>query len=758
MIDVPDMGAGLSDLGDALFRIGEAELDKEQAAEAADVEIAVANEISALLYDPEAGYLNTRRSNAVKGYDGFSEAIAKVKDKHFKDLPSGVATRVDAAVESRLMRAREQAGVHLADERTAWHDESASALVDLAQRETITNAYSDAEVQEGLAMMSSNLEALAVQKGWSKEQFVLELDKRTADVYRHVVLSRAVDDPVAALAYARTHEDDLGPYMADIERTLEPMAKERIGRSTVARWFNGTQPVTLTGKKNETFVAADGMNPDIDGIAPEVLGMFSNLQGEFGETLKINSGHRDEARNEAAGGAKGSQHIHGKAIDIDVSGMRTEDRIRLIETASALGFTGIGVYDNAIHIDTGPRRVWGPRRGKKPGETIDGSIPNWAFATMQGHMAGKPSVQGMYDAALKIPDEDVQRAALAEIETRTAIQGKQKQLAQQQAQDDLWAKVSAGEDPTKIPGVAQAVGFQFYRAMETYHRNRAKGVNVVTNFAVYRDLLIMMNERPEEFYDTQLTNLNAYVNDISLSDLKTLQEVQAAGPKTSAEMAYSTKLAPAEPVWEGMGYVDGKPGTDQAKAYAQMEVMYQRGVDEFIAREKRNPSQPEMRMIALDAAMGSQYFTSGQHGPILDKVKVSTLAAAAKNHTNVAFGTGASRDDVGLLEFSKAHMAAAEQWTAAMGREPSSAEQTTIAENIIEKFTIKGSGAWYEWSDDEIRVYELTNEAMATIVKNGYTLVDEDGDEYEITDPAALLRRARTGIVDLSNLGFRKIN
>jgi len=54
----------------------------------------------------------------------------------------------------------------------------------------------------------------------------------------------------------------------------------------------------------------------------------------------------------------------------------------LIKYASALGYKGIGVYANSIHLDMGSRRYWGPNyRGN--------SLPGWARRAIRSHMSGR---------------------------------------------------------------------------------------------------------------------------------------------------------------------------------------------------------------------------------------------------------------------------------------------------------------------------------------------------------------------------------
>ncbi|MER8967726.1 D-Ala-D-Ala carboxypeptidase family metallohydrolase [Mesorhizobium sp. M0808] len=133
--------------------------------------------------------------------------------------------------------------------------------------------------------------------------------------------------------------------------------------------------------EEKSFTIASG-SADVAHVRPEVLDRFQQLQDAFGAQLPINSGFRDPERNAAAGGAKRSQHMDGNALDIDVRGMPIADRVRLIETASAAGFTGIGVYNNAIHIDLGARRYWGPSHSAE-------SLPSWAADVIGRHMGGQ---------------------------------------------------------------------------------------------------------------------------------------------------------------------------------------------------------------------------------------------------------------------------------------------------------------------------------------------------------------------------------
>ncbi len=128
------------------------------------------------------------------------------------------------------------------------------------------------------------------------------------------------------------------------------------------------------------LVAGEGV--DFTTTDSAVLAQFENLQSRFGMALPIISAARDPKHNAEVGGADKSEHLNKRALDIDVSALSEEQRVKLIEMASAMGFTGIGVYKNSLHLDTGALRAWGPDHHRE-------SVPGWAEETIAAHTSGK---------------------------------------------------------------------------------------------------------------------------------------------------------------------------------------------------------------------------------------------------------------------------------------------------------------------------------------------------------------------------------
>ena len=114
-------------------------------------------------------------------------------------------------------------------------------------------------------------------------------------------------------------------------------------------------------------------------IDPVVLGKLLRICEQTGQSYVINSGYRSPVKNKKVGGAKLSQHMTGKAIDVRVKGSY-EDRAEFVVAASRAGFTGVGVYSSFIHLDIRDHRVsWvgGERNTPSDYPVPDSQLSKW---------------------------------------------------------------------------------------------------------------------------------------------------------------------------------------------------------------------------------------------------------------------------------------------------------------------------------------------------------------------------------------------
>jgi len=185
---------------------------------------------------------------------------------------------------------------------------------------------------------------------------------------------------------------------------------------TLTRDTFSSQHYTWNDFKNDGVYGGDGQ---LDADAVKSL---DDLTTKFGRKLTINSASRSPGYNAGVSFSKSSQHSHGDAFDIDVSGMSDTEKERLVGEAIKLGFRGIGAYDNgSIHLDTrktsgkgpGGLAVWynandaytnGPewfRRavdgnaGSSPAPAV--SSPQWAAGSVQDKVYRAAKDTGVLD-------------------------------------------------------------------------------------------------------------------------------------------------------------------------------------------------------------------------------------------------------------------------------------------------------------------------------------------------------------------------
>jgi uncharacterized protein YcbK (DUF882 family) len=95
-------------------------------------------------------------------------------------------------------------------------------------------------------------------------------------------------------------------------------------------------------------------------INEEFIEKLEHLRFSTGRPIIINSGYRCQEHNKMVGGRKTSQHILGRAADINTAGLTSEQLYLFIATALQIGFTGVGIGRNYIHIDNREkgRKLW----------------------------------------------------------------------------------------------------------------------------------------------------------------------------------------------------------------------------------------------------------------------------------------------------------------------------------------------------------------------------------------------------------------
>ena len=94
--------------------------------------------------------------------------------------------------------------------------------------------------------------------------------------------------------------------------------------------------------------------------ARELAAAFEAVRDAVGLPLVVLSGYRTSAHNRAIGGARASQHVEGRALDLLPPRGWTVTQLAAV-VAGVPAVRGIGVYPTFVHLDVRPserRAVW----------------------------------------------------------------------------------------------------------------------------------------------------------------------------------------------------------------------------------------------------------------------------------------------------------------------------------------------------------------------------------------------------------------
>jgi uncharacterized protein YcbK (DUF882 family) len=246
---------------------------------------------------------------------------------------------------------------------------------------------------QGAASIRSYFEGLAKE---GKAEEIQRAQDNTEALGRMLAWVKTSPDPAAA--YAMMRQNLPAEMQGDVPEAYDPRAVDMALAKTMSvadimeQATAAKQDASFNGVFDQLKQPQGAPAPEqAGGVNPQAQAALERLQGATGP-LRVISSYRDPEHNAKVGGAKGSQHIHGNAFDIDTTGMDDSQRAQLIARAREAGFHGIGVYKGSLHFDIGPERAWGPdyHRGSLP-EWAAGPATNWGGQPPQAAAEAAPA-------------------------------------------------------------------------------------------------------------------------------------------------------------------------------------------------------------------------------------------------------------------------------------------------------------------------------------------------------------------------------
>ena len=126
-----------------------------------------------------------------------------------------------------------------------------------------------------------------------------------------------------------------------------------------SRTRDGTRKLSANFTVAE-FACKDGSDPVF--VDSSLAALLQKIRDHFGRPVVITSGYRTGTHNTAVGGSKSSQHLLGKAADIQVAGVSVEDVAAYAESLLPT-WGGVGRYPvkagrtkGWVHVATRPNK------------------------------------------------------------------------------------------------------------------------------------------------------------------------------------------------------------------------------------------------------------------------------------------------------------------------------------------------------------------------------------------------------------------
>lgn len=93
-----------------------------------------------------------------------------------------------------------------------------------------------------------------------------------------------------------------------------------------------------------------------DGRAARLATLFENIRAIYDKPIEVLSAYRTISHNRSIGGAKNSQHLYGRALDLrPPKGVGVDRFYRNIKMyVDQFGIKGLGKYKTFVHVDIRP--------------------------------------------------------------------------------------------------------------------------------------------------------------------------------------------------------------------------------------------------------------------------------------------------------------------------------------------------------------------------------------------------------------------
>lgn len=587
-----------------------------------------------LQYDPDRGYLQQQGKDAVDGFTNYTRDLGSLRKKHIKNLTPNQQRMFMQAVEPLEIDARRTGLIHKGNASKAFIvDELKAGMQTFADQALLH--YRDPQLSDKyIAAGQLELRRRADLEGWGAETLKLQEAEFVSGVHKNIALRIAQSDPLAANDYVKKNAGRMtGAHQYDMTTTLEgAVAEEQSKRETEKILTAGRTAVGDTGgasaplggpTRSKAFLSSisahkerdgDTLNLD-DSFADNLAALIQDAPPSIRAGLGLGSAYRSNERQVAlfensdktgrtvafpAGYekpdgsiAKGSNHLHGRAVDLTYNGQRLDKAPKEVvdwvhQNASKYGMFFPMGYE-PWHIEP---------TGGRSGTVAARSNTVAPRSTM-------PSYDDIESQLAGISDPRVRDLTRKRLYSAIEAQNKATEQREKAARSELWRYVDQGMTPDQVPvEVRQSAGMAAVSSAWEYVEKSAKREETVSDDVLLYDMRKYAAMKPEEFANLDLNDYRDRLSKEAIKELTGFQTSALTDQRKAREegLTLTTAFSQASAQLEAVGITTtdkkGSEREDAARRVAQFQNALAAQMEEFKqANQGKKPTQVDIQSM-----------------------------------------------------------------------------------------------------------------------------------------------------------------
>jgi len=618
--------------------------------EAKDSLTAMEREKMELDYGPN-GFLATQGRNAVEQRPGYNEALEGLQKKYAPTNPMAAA-KFKAAATGVVTDGMRSGIMHSAQGQKDWAATSSTARIELLKDKALTGYDKPDEVKRSLALGFAEIGEQAKLMGWDQAAVKYKRKEFSSSVHSSVALAIASkpNGARASLEYIKQNGAAMDPKIKlDMESKLRPFAADEEGLSVVNEILTkGRKVAELPGDivgevagvpkagggptRSKAFLNSisahkdrpgDTMNLD-DAFADNLAALLEDAPPGIREGLGIGSGFRSNERQKElfensdktgrtvafpAGYtkpngtvAKGSNHLHGRAVDLTYKGGRLD---RAPQEVRDWVHSNAANYGLRFPMSYEPWHIE-PARGGTVTPSRDGVAAR----------SSMPSYGEAMERINQITDPEVRSSAMKQLNAQFEMRSKAENADADSAKTQIWTMMLQNTPMSQIPiDLKIAAGRE---AVSGFMDFESKAGDIKTDPTAYSTLSNMAAVDPIGFTKLDLTAPEV-INSLSREDWKAMSNKKSSilGDETKAVQdgkAYSEAFKQSEQALSAAGLTTtGITSSNTAKVQqmqsriAAFQSSLKMEIDQFRTQKGTTPNYDETQSLINSLLMKSVY-------------------------------------------------------------------------------------------------------------------------------------------------------